>query len=215
MEKEVGLRELTTVLLAGKAEEARQRAYAALAKGNTESETLDVIVDTISIVSNLNELDQFDQAKLIAVENAVNASLQVLEEWLAKTEGKFNLKVTVGPVGLKTGSLSSIGLSASLRAVGFRSTSLGKTQTALDLLRNSEELGANLVIPLLSSDDDQQLRNFTEAYDRGGFKNKFQILPVANDTRVQPSAGIMVAHNSEEAISKATEWALKNSKHSA
>ena len=215
MEKEVGLRELTTVLLAGKAEEARQRAYAALAKGNTESETLDAIVDTISIVSNLNELDQFDQAKLIAVENAVNASLQALEEWLAKTEGKFNLKVTVGPVGLKTGALSSLGLSASLRAVGFRSTSLGKTQTALDLLRNSEELGANLVIPLLSSDDDQQLRNFTEAYDRGGFKNKFQILPVANDTRVQPSAGTMVAHNSEEAISKATEWALKNSKHSA
>jgi hypothetical protein len=207
MEKEESIRALSNALLAGKVDEAKHRAFAALAKGNTQREVLDAIVDAVNIIADLQELDQYDQARVASIEAAVNSSLQVLEEWLAKSESKFNVKVTVGPVGLRTGSLSSAALSASLRSIGFRSTSLGKTQTALDLLRNSEELG---VIPILSRDGDQSLRNFTEAYERGGFKNKFQIIPIAVGMQEHGSTNLIIAHNADEAISIATEWALKN-----
>jgi methanogenic corrinoid protein MtbC1 len=210
IEKEESISELRAALLAGKEEEAKQKSYVARAKGNSEREILDVIVDAVNIISDLQELDQYDQARVTSVENAVNASLGVLEEWLAQSEEKFNVKVTVGPVGLKTGALSSLVLSASLRAVGFRSTSLGKTQTALDLLRNSEELRADLVIPLLSRDGNQQVRAFNEAYERGGFKNKFSVIPVVEVVSNPATENLSVARNAEEAISLATEWALKN-----
>jgi hypothetical protein len=140
----------------------------------------------------------------------VSTSLQALEEWLTKSEGKFQINVTVGPVGLKTGALLALALSAVLRSVGFRSTNLGKTQTALDLLRNSEELDSDLVIPILPDNDAENLRTFEEAYERGGFKNKFEIIPLAPGLSENVHVNLVVARNSEEAISKATQWALKN-----
>ena len=210
-EKEESIRELTNALLAGRAEEAKRSTFAALAKANTERDVLDAIVDAVNIISDLQEIEQYDHDKLASLENSVNTSLQVLEEWLAKSEGKFGLKVTVGPVGVRAGALACLALSASLRSVGFRSVSLGKTQTALDLLRNSEELGAKLVIPMLSADDDQQLVNFVQAYERGGFKNKFEVIPIVPKLSENPQPNITIARNAGEAISKATQWALKNS----
>ena len=209
-EKEESLRELTRAILAGTVDEAKQQAYFALAKGNSESEILDAIVEAVNIISDLEELDQYDQGKIASVENAVNSCLQILEEWLTKSEGKFDAKITVGPVGLRAGALLSLTLSASLRSVGFRSTSLGKTQTALDLLRNSEELDADLVIPILSGNGDEDLRNFAEAYERGGFKSKFEIIPIAPGASENSRSSLAIAHNFGEAISKATQWALKN-----
>jgi methanogenic corrinoid protein MtbC1 len=209
-EKEESLRGLTGAILAGTADDAKQRAYNALAKGNGESEILDAIVEAVNIISDLEELDQYDQAKIESLETSVISCLQILEEWLAKSETRFDIKITVGPVGIKAGALLSLTLAASLRSVGFHSTSLGKTQTALDLLRNSEELDADLVIPILSADGDEDLRNFTEAYDRGGFKSKFEIIPIAPGTSGNVGASITIARNSGEAISKATQWALKN-----
>ena len=210
-EKEESTRELTNALLAGRAEEAKRSTFAALAKANTEREVLDAIVDAVNIISDLQELEQYDHDKLTWLENSVNTSLQVLEEWLAKSEGKFGLKVTVGPVAVRAGALACLALSASLRSVGFRSVSLGKTQTALDLLRNSEELGAKLVIPMLSADDDQQLVNFVQAYERGGFRNKFEVIPIVPKLSENSQPNISIARNAGEAISKATQWALKNS----
>ena len=207
--KEESLQELTKALLAGKVEEAKQSAYAALAKGNSKGELLDAIVEAANIVSDLQELEQYDQGKLIAVENSANASLQTLEDWLAESEKKFNAQVTVGPVGLKAGGLQSIALSAALRSMGFHSSSLTKTQTALDLLRNSEELDADLVIPLLSGNGDEQLKNFADAYDRGGFRSKFEVIPIAPGLPENASTNLTVARNTGEAISKATQWALK------
>ena len=211
-EKEESIRGLTGALLAGKSDETRQRTYSALAKGNNEREVLDAIVDAVSIISDLQEVGQYDQLRITSVETAVSTSLQALEEWLTKSEGKFQIKVTVGPVGLKTGALLALALSAVLRSVGFRSTNLGKTQTALDLLRNSEELGADLVMPILPDNDAENLRTFEEAYERGGFKNKFEIIPLAPGLSENVHVNLIVARNSEEAISKATEWALKKSR---
>jgi methanogenic corrinoid protein MtbC1 len=209
-EKEQTLQQLTGALLAGKADEARQNTYAALGRGNTNSELLDAIIEATNIVVDLHEVGQYDHGKLAAVENSVSASLQVLEDWLAKSQGKFGIKVTVGPVGLKTGALSSLVLSAAFRSAGFQSTPLGKTQTALDLLRNSEELGANLVIPLLPGDGvDEQLRNFWNELERGGFRNKFEVIPIAPGLSERVESNLMIARNSSEAISKATEWALR------
>ncbi len=209
-EKEQALQQLTGALLAGKADEARQNAYAALGRGNTNSELLDAIIEATNIVVDLHEVGQYEHGKLAAVENAVSASLQVLEDWLAKSQGKFGIKVTVGPVGLKTGALSSLVLSAAFRSAGFESTPLGKTQTALDLLRNSEELGVNLVIPLLPGDGvEEQLRNFGDELERGGFRNKFEVIPVAPGLSERVDSTFMIARNSSEAISKATEWALR------
>ena len=209
-EKEQTLQQLTGALLAGKTDEARQNTYAALGRGNTNSELLDAIIEASNIVVDLHEVGQYDHGKLAAVENSVSACLQVLDEWLAKSQGKLGIKVTVGPVGLKTGALSSLVLSAAFRSAGFQSTPLGKTQTALDLLRNSEELGANLVIPLLPSDGvDEQLRNFEDELERGGFRNKFEVIPIAPGLSERVESTLMIARNSGEAISKATEWALR------
>lgn len=208
-EKEEALRELTSALLAGKSDETKQRTYAAIAKGNNEREVLDAVVEAVDIISDLQEVGQYDQAKITSIENAVGVSLQALEDWLVKSEGKFGLKVTVGPVGVKTGALLALALSATLRSLGFRSTNLGKTQTALDLLRNSEELGSDLVIPILPGNDQEHLRSFAEAYERGGFKSKFEIIPIAPGLSESVQSSLIIARNSEEAISKATQWGLK------
>lgn len=197
-------------MLAGKSDETKQRAIAALAKGNSEREVLDAVMEAVDITTDLQGLGQYDQAKITSVEVAVSASLQALEEWLVKSEGKFGVKVTVGPVGLKTGALLALALSSSLRSVGFRSTNLGKTQTALDLLRNSEELDSDLVIPILPDNDDEHLRSFAEAYERGGFRNKFEVIPIAPGLSENVHSNLIIARNTEEAISKATQWALKN-----
>ena len=210
-ELEPTLQGLTSALLAGNGDEAKQKVFAALAKGSRQSEILDAIVEAINIVCDLQELGQYDQSKVASQESSVNSCLQLLEDWLVKSEGRFNVKVTVGPVGLKSGALSSLALSASLRSVGFRSTSLGKTQTALDLLRNSEELNVDLVIPLLAGDGDASLRSFVDAYERGGFRSKFQVIPVAASSS-ENVQGMTVARNSSEAISKATEWAMRKTR---
>ena len=209
-EKEQSIQELTGALLAGKVDEARQSTYAALGRGNTNGEILDAIIEATNIVVDLHDLGQYEHGKLAAVENAVNACLQVLEDWLAKSQQRFGVKATVGPVGVKTGALAALVLSAALRSAGFQSTSLGKTQTALDLLRNSEELGANLVIPMLPGNEtEEQLRNFVGELERGGFRNKFEVIPIAPGLSKAVESPLIVARNSSEAISKATEWALR------
>jgi methanogenic corrinoid protein MtbC1 len=208
-EKEESIQELTNVLLAGKPEEAKQSTYAALAKGSTNAEVLDALVEAASIVVDLQDVGQVDQARLAAVESSINTCLQVLEEWLVKSQGKFGVKVTVGPVGLRTGALTAVVISAAFRSVGFHSTSLPKTQTALDLLRNSEEMGANLVVPLFPSEGvEQHLRSFAEELEHGGFRTKFEVIPIAPGLPDKVDTTLLFARNSEEAISKATRWAL-------
>jgi hypothetical protein len=87
---------------------------------------------------------------------------------------------------------------------------LSKTQTALELLRNSEESGADLVIPLLGTNDPEgQLRNFAGEIERGGFKSKFEVIHVVSGLPEGFQTPLKVASNSSEAIRKATEWALK------
>ncbi len=204
------LQRLTNALLEGTGEDARQSTHAALAQGVTVNEILDVLMEAANIAVDLQDVGEYDQSKLVTVENAVGSCLQVIEDRLAKTEGKFNVKATTGPVGLKGGSLLSTAVSAALRSVGFRSSNLGKTQTALELLRNSEEMGADLVVPLLSGDGvGEQLRAFSEVLERGGFETKFLVIPVAPGLPENFPSSLTVARNSGEAISKATEWALK------
>ena len=209
-EVEQGLAQLTKALLAGRAEDARHSTNAALAQGSTTNEILDVLVDAVNIIVDLNEVAEYDQAKLTATEEAATACLQTIEPKLQTTEGRFNVKATTGPVGVSAGNLLSMAMSASLRSVGFHSTNLGKTQTALDLLRNSEELGADLVIPLLSDERvEEQLRNFIESFEKGGFKTKFAVISVAPGLPGNVQVAIPVARNTGEAISQATEWAVK------
>ncbi len=212
-EIEQRLQHLTNALLEGKAEEARQSTNAALATGSTSNEILDALVEAVNIIVDLHEVGEYDQRRVTEAENAVAACLQVIEDKLAVSENRFNIKATTGPIGLKAGNLLSLAVSASLRSVGFRSTNLGKTQTALELLRNSEELGAELVVPLLSGEGvEEQLRSFIDAFERGGFKTKLEIIPVAPGLPEPYQASIAIARNSSEAISKATEWALKRNK---
>ena len=209
-EKERSLQQLTSALLAGKVDEARQNTYAALGRGNTNSELLDAVIEAANIVVDLHEVGQYDHGKLAAVENSVVACLQVIEDWLAKSQGKFGVKVTIGPVGVKAGALASLVLSAAFRSAGFQSMSLGKTQTPLELLRNSEELGADLVIPLLPEDRvDQHLRDFRDELERGGFNTKFEVIPIAPGLPENVEATLTIARNPGEAMSKATEWALR------
>lgn len=207
------LQQLTNALLSGKAEEARQSTNAALAVGSTANEVLDTLVDAVNIIIGLHEVGEYDQDRVTTVEGAVTSCLQTIEDRLAIAERKFNIKATTGPVGLKAGNLLSLAVSASLRSVGFRSVNLGKSQTPLEILRNSEELGADLVVPLLSGERvEEQLQSFMEALERGGFKTKFEVIPVAPGLPETVETSITLARNSGEAISKATEWALRRSK---
>lgn len=209
-ENEQRLQHLTNALLAGKAEEARQSAHAALAQGSTANEILDALVEAANILADLHEIGEYEQNRLALAEGAINTCLQVIDEQLGRSEGRFNVKATVGPVGLKAGGLLSTVISAALRSVGFHSINLSKTQTPLELLRNSEELGADLVVPLLPGDGAElHLRSFMEEIERGGFKSKFEIIPVVPGLPDTVQVTITVARNSGEAITKATEWALK------
>jgi methanogenic corrinoid protein MtbC1 len=209
-ELEQRLQNLTKAVVSGNVDEARLSTYAALARGGTTVEILDAVVEAVNILVDLHEVGEYDQARLSLSEDAASTSLHAIEDRLAKTEGKLNLKVTVGPVGLKAGYLLALVLAATLRTVGFEAVCLSKTQTALDLLRNSEESGADLVIPLFGSDDSEgQLRTFAENIDRGGFKSKFEVIPVTSSLPEGFQTNMRVAKNSNEAIRKATEWALK------
>jgi methanogenic corrinoid protein MtbC1 len=136
-EVEQRLQQLTNAVLGGRPDEARQSTYAALARGSTANDILDALVEAANIVVDLHEVGEYDQNRLGTAESAVNLCLQAIEDKLAKSESKFSLKATVGPVGLKAGILLSLTLSAVLRSIGFRAISLGKTQTPLELLRNS------------------------------------------------------------------------------
>ena len=215
-DKELRAQQLTNALFAGKVDDARHSTYAALGRGNSNREVLDALVGAVSIVADLHEVGEYDQARVVATESAVNSCLQVLEDWLAKSQGRFGLKVIVGPVGLKAGSVSALALSAALRSVGFDSTSLGRTQTARELLRNSEELGANIVISLLPSEGvEGHVKSFAQDLERGGFKGRFEVILLAPGLPSTVETGLMVARNWGEAISKATEIALRSrSRHS-
>jgi methanogenic corrinoid protein MtbC1 len=209
-EIEQRLQQLTNAVLAGKADEVRQNTYAALARGGTGNDILDAVAEAVNIIIDLLDVGEYDPERLTSAENAVGSCLQVLEDRLAVSQGRFNVKATVGPLGLKAGSLLSLVICAVLRSIGFEAVNLSKTQTPLDLLRNSEELRADLVIPLLAREDvDAQLQVLLEEIERGGFKAKFEIIPVASISSRLGQFPLYVARNSSEAISRATEWALK------
>jgi methanogenic corrinoid protein MtbC1 len=204
------LQQLTNSILTGKADEVKQRAYAALALGGTLNDILDAVIEAVSIIVDLHDVGEYDVDRVSSAENAVASCLQVLEDKLTATQNKFKMKATVGPLGLKAGNLLSLAISATLRSVGFDAVSLSKTQTPLDLLRNSEELGADLVIPLLAREDvEPQLQGLLEEIGRGGFKEKFEIIPLAHGLADVARFPLFVARNPAEAISRATEWALK------
>ena len=209
-ETEQRLQKLTNAVLAGKTDEARQNTYATLGRGGTSNDVLDAITEAVNIIVDLHDMGEYDSEKLTSVETAVSSALQVVEDRLTASQDRFNLKATVGPLGLKAGNLLSLTLCANLRSVGFRAMNLGNTQTPLDLLRNSEELGADLVIPLLAREDvEGQLRGLREEIDRGGFKLRFEIIPVAPGLADGSTFLLSVVRNSGEAISRATEWALR------
>jgi methanogenic corrinoid protein MtbC1 len=204
------LQRLSKAVLEGNAVEARQSTYASLARGSTVNEVLEAILDSVDILVGLYEVGEYDQSRILAAETAVNSSLEVMKDYLVKAENRFNLKATVGPIGIKGGALLALAFSAALRSLGFHTQSLSKTQTPLEILRNSEELKADVVFPILSSDGiERQLQIFAEEIERGGFKSKFQVIAIAPGFQGTWKQDISVARNSGEALSRATEWALK------
>jgi methanogenic corrinoid protein MtbC1 len=210
-EIEQRLQQLTNSVLAGKTDEAKQNTYAALARGGGSNEVLDAISEAVNIIVDLCDLGQYDSDRVMSAENAVSSSLQVIEEKLLVSQEKFHVKATVGPLGLKAGGLLSMAVCGALRSIGFKATPLNKTQTALDLLRNSEEMGADLVMALLAREDAEgQLQQFAEQMDVGGFRAKFEVIAVAPGVSSSTTQfPLSIAENSGEGISKATEWALK------
>lgn len=209
-EIEQRLQQLTNAVLAGKADEVRQNTYAALARGGSRNDVLDAIAEAVNIIVDLCDVGEYDSDRLTSAENAVSSSLQVIEDKLAASQDRFHVKATVGPLGLKAGGLLSLAVCAALRSIGFNAIPLNKTQTALDLLRNSEELGADLVMPLLAREDaEAQLHVFTEQMENGGFRAKFEVIAVAPGVPNVAQFHLCITGNSSEAISKATEWAVK------
>jgi len=211
IEVEQRLQQLTNAILTGNPEEAKQKTHAALAivKPN---EVLDAVIEAVNILLDLNEVGGIDQSRLTSLENTVNGPLQVLEPTLITTEGKFDFTATVGPLGFQGGHLLSTVLAALLRSVGFKSISLGKTQTALEILRNSEELRADIVIPILPKDElATHLTNLRDLIQKGGFSSKFQVIPIARGLSESINVPLYAARSIDEAISKALEWAIKNS----
>ena len=210
-ESEQRLQQLTNAVLAGDPEQTRQKTNAALAKA-TPNEVLDAVIEGVNILLDLNELGGADQNRLLGAEGAINSCLQILEPTIAASEGKFDFAATVGPIGLEWGHLLSMSVAALLRSVGLHASNLSKTKTTLELLRNSEELRADLVLPLLPKEDlEAQLLSLKDEIERGGFAGKFHIIPVARGLPESTSSPLHVAKNVDEGVSKALEWAIKNS----
>lgn len=205
------MQQLTNAVLAGNPEQTRQKTNAALAKANP-NEVLDAVIEGVNILLDLNELGGADPNRLTGAEEAVNACLQILEPSISKSESKFDFTATVGPIGLEWGHLLSIPLAAVLRSAGLNASTLNKTKTALELLRNSEELGADIVLPLLPKEDvEAQLASLKDEIDRGGFGNRFHVIPVIRNLPDGVASPLNLAKNVDEAVSKALEWAIKNS----
>jgi hypothetical protein len=210
-ESDQRLQQLTNAVLAGDPEQTRQKTNAALAK-TTPNEVLDAVIEGVNILLDLNELGGADPNRLIGADDAITACLEILEPTLSKSQGKFDFTVTVGPIGLEWGHLLSMSMAALLRSVGLNASTLNKTKTALELLRNSEELRADIVLPLLPKEDvEAQLSSLKNEIDRGGFANRFHVIPVARNLPVSIVSPLNVARNVDEAVSKALEWAIKNS----
>jgi hypothetical protein len=202
---------LTNAVLAGDPEQTRQKTNAALAKA-TPNEVLDAVVEGVNILLDLNELGGADLNRLTGAEGAISACLQILEPAINKSESRFDFTATVGPIGLEWGHLLSMSVAAVLRTVGFNASTLNKTKTALELFRNSEELGADIVLPLLPKEDvEAQLSSLKNEIDRGGFSNRFHVIPVGRNLPESIAWPLNVAKNVDEAVSKALEWAIKNS----
>ena len=198
-------------MLAGDPEQTRQKTNAALAKA-TPNEVLDAVIEGVNILLDLNELGGADTNRLTGAEGAINVCLQILEPITNKSEGKFDFTATVGPIGLEWGRLLSMPLAAVLQSVGLNASTLNNTKTALELLRNSEELRADIVLPLLPKEDvEAQLSSLKDEIDRGGFSNRFHVIPVGRNLPNSIVSPLDVAKNVDEAVSKALEWAIKNS----
>lgn len=205
------LQQLTNAVLAGDAEQTRQRTNAALAKA-TPNEVLDAVIEGVNILLDLSELGGADENRLTGAEEAIVACLQILDPIISKSESKFDFTATVGPVGLESGHLLSMSMAALLRSVGLNATPLNKTKTALELLRNSEELRADIVLPLLPKEDvEAHLSSLKDEVDRGGFAHRFHVIPVGRNLPDSVVPTLNVAKNVDEAVSKALEWAIKNS----
>jgi len=198
-------------VLSGNSEQARQKSYFALARGATPNDVIDAVIEAVNILLDLNEVGGLDQLRITNAERALSSCLQTLEETLLSSESRFDAKAAVGPVGLEWGHLLATVIAASLRSAGFHTAILGKTKTALELFRNSEELGADLVLPLLPREDaEKRLISLKDEIDRGGFANKFVVIPVAPGLDQGVTMPLYAATNPDEAISKAVEWALRN-----
>ena len=207
-EKNQYLQQLIQAIVSGKAELARQSTYGSLTKGGSLNDVLDSIMEAVDILFDLNEIGGTDQGRLTAAESALNSSLDALHDELNESEKRLNMKATVGPVGLRAGSLMSIATSALLRSAGFQCFSLSKTQTPLELLRNSEELGANLVVPMLSNEDvEQRMSSLVDEIQRGGFKSKFLVIPIVLGLPEHMKLPLHAMKNSGEAVSEALRWA--------
>ena len=205
------LQQLTNAVLAGDAEQTRQKTNAALAKA-TPNEVLDAVIEGVNILLDLNELGGADTNRLTGAEGAINACLQILDPIIHKTESKFDFTATVGPIGLEWGHLLSMSIAAVLRSVGLNASALNKTKTALELFRNSEELRADLVLPLLPKEDvEAQLSSLKDLIERGGFSNRFHVIPVCRNLPEGIELSLSLAKNVDEAVSRALEWAIKNS----
>ena len=209
-ESEERLQNLTYALSIGDPELTRQKTNAALAKV-TANEVLDAVVEGVNILLDLNEVGGVEQTRLTSAEGAMHSCLEVLEPTISASEGKFDFTATVGPVGIEWGHLLCMSLAALLRSVGLHASTL-KTKTALELLRNSEELSADIVLALLPKENlDDQLSTLNEEAERGGFTNKFHIIPVTRGQSENTVSPFPIAKNVDEAVSKALEWAIKNS----
>jgi methanogenic corrinoid protein MtbC1 len=207
------LQNVTLAIVSGKAEEARKNTYASLAKGSSVNEVLDVVLEAANILFDLTEIGEADQSKLLAAEAAISSSLDAVQNKLSETEKTLGLKATVGPIELDSGHLFSLATSALLRSAGFQCVRLGKTKTPLELLRNSEELGANLVIPLLSVREvESKIKTLVEEIDRGGFRSKFAVVPVILGLEEDLELPIHVVRNSGELLSEALQLARKRKK---
>jgi methanogenic corrinoid protein MtbC1 len=205
------LQEITGSVLSGNSEQARQKSYLSITRGAKANDVIDAVIEAVNILLDLNEVGGLDQLKITNAEGAMSSSLQTLEETLAASESRFDVKAAVGPVGLELGHLLATVIAASLRSAGFHTATLGKTKTALELFRNSEELGADLVLPLLPREDaEKQLTSLKDEIERGGFANKFMVIPVAPGVGQSVTMPLHAATNADEAISKAVEWALRN-----
>ncbi len=206
-------KQLVEAILRGDSQLARDKALQVSYSTKNPRQALENILEAFNIVRDLRKMGEYDEPRTSSCVQAITASLSAIEPLLASKGVKLTGRVSVGATVSSPDNIV-IGITAAmLRTLGLMVTDFSRCQTPLELLRNAEQAGADLLVANLPGEEPAtQLVALADVVVAGGFSQRFDIIAMVPESAVvfQPSPVIRaVARGSLEAVSKVTELVMK------